>query len=242
MQSSVTKLNLPFRMLACDYDGTIASGGVISPSAEQALIEVKRTGLLAGLVTGRRFESLLNVCPQIELFDLVVVENGAVLHLPASGEVEDLVGPPPPRFVEELARREIPFSIGRVIVGTPRIYEHEVVSLIRELRLELQIIFNRDWAMIVPSGIDKATGLKAGLKRIGITSSEVIGIGDAENDRALLQVSGFRVAVANALDSIKADADLVTSQPNGEGIAEFIWEHLLSGGGKSDKNLLFLQR
>ncbi len=214
-------------MLACDYDGTIASNGVISLNAEQALIEVKRVGLLVGLVTGRRFESLLNVCSQIKLFDLVVAENGAVLHLPASGEVEDLVGPPPPRFVEELARRGVPSSIGRVIVCTPRIYEHEVLSVIHELGLELQVIFNRGSAMILPNGIDKATGLKAGLKRIGIAPGEVIGTGDAENDQAFLQVSGFRVAVANALDSVKADADLVTSRPNGEGVAEFIRGHLL---------------
>ncbi|MFB0546703.1 MAG: HAD family hydrolase [Anaerolineae bacterium] len=229
-------------MLACDYDGTIASDGVISLNAEQALIEVKRAGLLLGLVTGRRFENLLNVCPQIKLFDLVVAENGAVLHLPASGEVEDLAGSPPPRFMEELARRGVPSYIGRVIVGTPRIYEHEVLSVICELELELQVIFNRGSAMILPNGIDKAMGLKAGLKRIGITPGEVIGIGDAENDQAFLQVSGFQVAVANALDSVKADADLVTSRPNGEGIAEFVREHLLSGGRKCDENLLFLQR
>jgi hydroxymethylpyrimidine pyrophosphatase-like HAD family hydrolase len=39
----------------------------------------------------------------------------------------------------------------------------------------------------------------------------VVGIGDAENDHALLQMCGCSVAVANALDSVAAEADLVTS-------------------------------
>jgi hypothetical protein len=108
-------LNSPFKMLACDYDGTIASCGAISPDAEQALIDAKQAGFLLCLITGREFEELLSVCPQIGLFDLVVAENGAVLYLPASGEIENLASPPTAEFTAELARRGVPFSKGRVI-------------------------------------------------------------------------------------------------------------------------------
>jgi len=57
--------------------------------------------------------------------------------------------------------------------------------------------------------------------------SQVIGIGDAENDQDFLKICGFQVAVANALDSIKANADWITTLPNGAGIAEFVREYLL---------------
>jgi len=88
------------------------------------------------------------------------------------------------------------------------------------------VIYNKDAAMILPVGIDKATGLRAGVKRFSIDPSQVIGAGDAENDLDFLQLCGFKVAVANALDAVKADADWVAKQPNGEGIAEFVREYL----------------
>jgi len=175
-------LNSPFKMLACDYDGTIASCGAISLDAEQALIDAKQAGFLLCLITGREFEELLSVCPQIGLFDLVVAENGAVLYLPASGEIENLASPPTAEFTAELARRGVPFSKGRVIASVTRMYTEEVHSLIHEFGLSMHVIFNKDAAMILSSGIDKAAGLKAGLKLLDIMPSQVIGIGDAEND------------------------------------------------------------
>ncbi len=214
-------------MLACDYDGTIATHGKISLNAQQALITAKQAGVLVCLITGREFEDLLHVCPQITLFDLVIAENGAVLYLPTSGEISDLASPPPAEFITQLAHRGVPFSKGRVIASVTRMYTQEVLALIRELRLSLHVIFNKDAAMILPSGIDKASGLQAGLQRFGITADQVIGIGDAENDQDFLKICGFKVAVANALDAVKANANLVTSLPNGDGIAEFVSEYLL---------------
>jgi phosphoglycolate phosphatase (TIGR01487 family) len=219
--------DLPFRLIACDYDGTIATDGVIPASAEQALIEAKQAGWLTALVTGRETRDLLQLCPQINLFDLAVVENGAVLYFPRTGLVEELVPPPDHELIRELARSNVPISKGRVIISAHREYEQQVVSVIRKLGLKLEVIFNRDSVMILPAGVSKASGLKVGLERLGVAFEEVIAIGDAENDHSFLQAAGFAVAVANALDSVKAEADLVTSKPNGDGLAEFIREHLL---------------
>ncbi len=217
-------------MLACDYDRTLANLGVVVPAAAEALAEAKKAGYLLGLVTGREFENLLEACPQIPLFDMVVAENGAVLYCPATDEIEDLAVPPPPEFIRELERRRVPFSAGRIIIGTVRPHEHEVLSAISTLGLELEIIFNKQDVMVLPTGVNKATGLEAGLKKAGVQPRELIAVGDAENDHAFLQASGFAVAVANALDSIKKDADFVTTLPSGDGVAEFIREHLLDGG------------
>ncbi|MCI0491067.1 MAG: Cof-type HAD-IIB family hydrolase [Blastocatellia bacterium] len=218
---------MQFRMLACDYDRTLANEGAVSARAEQALTKAKKAEFMLGLVTGRALDDLLNVCPQIPLFDMVVAENGAVVHLPASGVIKDLAAPPGRRFMEELTRRGVPFSSGRVIVGTVRPHEHEVLSAIEMLGLDLEIIFNKQDVMVLPSGVNKATGLEAGLEMIDVSASEIIAIGDAENDLAFLRASGFAVAVANALDSVKEEADFVTSLPAGDGVAEFVNEHLL---------------
>ena len=219
-------------MLACDYDRTLADEGVVSAKAEQALTKAKEAGFLLGLVTGREFDDLLKVCPQITLFDLIVAENGAVIHLPASGVIEDLAEPPARLFIEELVRREVPFSMGRVIVGTVRPHEGEVFSAIEASGFDLEVIFNKQDVMVLPRGVSKATGLRAGLEMINISASEIIAIGDAENDLAFLRASGFAVAVANGLDSVKEAADFVTRLPSGDGVVEFINEHLLKAPEK----------
>jgi phosphoglycolate phosphatase (TIGR01487 family) len=219
--------NSPFQMLATDYDGTIATDGAITSETEQALLQAKDAGFLLALVTGREFDDLLNVCPQIKMFDLVVAENGAVLHFPVRGHIEILSSPDADNFIRQMIHRNIPFSRGRVIASVQSRYEEQVCSLIDKLELPLYIIRNKDAAMILPLGVDKAKGLEKGLRRFKITNHQVIGIGDAENDLALLQFAGFRVAVANADDVVKNVADWVTDKPSGEGVAEFIRKYLV---------------
>jgi hydroxymethylpyrimidine pyrophosphatase-like HAD family hydrolase len=49
-----------------------------------------------------------------------------------------------------------------------------------------------------------------------------VGIGDAENDHAFMRKCGLAVAVANALETVKADADLTTLGARGAGVTELI--------------------
>jgi phosphoglycolate phosphatase (TIGR01487 family) len=218
---------LPFRMIACDYDGTIAVDGEMSSVVEHALTDAQRSGFLIALVTGREFDDLKTVCKRLDLFDLVVAENGAVTYFPEIGIVTDLATPPSSNFFAELRREKISFSVGRVVVGTSSAQADRVRTIIRDLGLQLEITLNRDSAMILPAGINKATGLEEGVRRLGIRLSHVIGIGDAENDIPFMGACGYAVAVANAIDSVKAVADMVTGEPNGEGIAKFIKSRLL---------------
>ncbi|TIO95793.1 MAG: DUF87 domain-containing protein, partial [Mesorhizobium sp.] len=96
------------------------------------------------------------------------------------------------------------------------------LDVIKELGLELEIIFNKGAVMILPSGINKATGLAAALKDLRLSPHNVVGIGDAENDHAFLRASGCSIAVANALPAVKETADLVTREARGKGVEELI--------------------
>ena len=69
-----------FHVLACDYDGTLATAGRMAAETLAALGRGRLSGRRLVLVTGRQFEDLLAVCPEIDAFDLVVAENGAVLY------------------------------------------------------------------------------------------------------------------------------------------------------------------
>jgi hydroxymethylpyrimidine pyrophosphatase-like HAD family hydrolase len=97
-----------------------------------------------------------------------------------------------------------------------------VLETIRDLGLELQIIFNKGAVMILPTGINKATGLAQALERLGCRPEQTVGIGDAENDEAFLKMCGTSVAVSNALDAVKERVDFVTTSPRGAGVVEMI--------------------
>src|ERR1051325_12245425 len=76
--------------------------------------------------------------------------------------------------------------------------------------------------MILPSGVNKATGLSAALHELGLSPHNVVGVGDAENDHAFLALCECSVAVENALDTLKERVDWVTQQGHGDGTTELI--------------------
>jgi Mrp family chromosome partitioning ATPase len=97
-----------------------------------------------------------------------------------------------------------------------------VLEAIRDSGLELQVIFNKGAVMVLPDGVNKATGLAAALDVMELSPRNVVGIGDAENDHAFLRMCECSVAVANALATVKETAGLVTSKARGEGVEELI--------------------
>ncbi len=187
--------------LAVDYDGTLATDGRVDDDTIAALHRVRESGRRLVLVTGRVVDQLRHVFPQIRLCDLVVADNGAVLYDPETDERTTLTDPPPREFIEELARRGVPsIEVGNVIVATWEPHETTALKAIRGLGLELQIIFNKGAVMILPTGVNKATGLSAALTKLGLSHHNTVGIGDAENDEAFLKLCEASAAVENALE------------------------------------------
>jgi hydroxymethylpyrimidine pyrophosphatase-like HAD family hydrolase len=219
---------MQYLVLACDYDGTVAKHGRIEPETVKALERCRETGRKLVLVTGRELPELLEICPVISLYEWVVAENGGLLYRPATREVRPLAAPPPPEFVTALRDRGVsPCSKGEVIVATWEPHEKTVLATIHDLGLELQVIFNKGAVMVLPTGINKATGLAKALAEMQISPENAVAVGDAENDHALLASCGIGAAVANATESLKKEATLVLSNANGAGVGELI-ERLVS--------------
>jgi HAD superfamily hydrolase (TIGR01484 family) len=209
--------------LATDYDGTLAHDGEVDAETIGALERLLQSGRKLIMVTGRELPDLESVFSRFSLFDRIVAENGAVIYTPATGEKQVLAEPPVPAFVETLRRRGIdPLSFGDVIVATRRPHETAVLEVIRDLGLELNVVFNKGSVMILPASVNKMSGLKVALESLGIAADHTVGVGDAENDHAFLKCCGFSVAVANALASLKETADLTTHADHGAGVVELI--------------------
>ena len=215
--------NMRYHALAADFDGTLAHDGVISASTTEALLRLKSSGRRLLMVTGRELEELLAICPQVGVFDRVVAENGALVYHPDTKDIKVLTEAPPDQFVQELRRRGVkPLSVGHVIVATVEPYHKAALAAIHDLGLEYQVIFNKGSVMILPSGVNKATGLSTVLTEIGLSRHNVVGVGDAENDHAFLNLCECAVAVSNALPTLKERADFVTGNSHGSGVAELI--------------------
>lgn len=207
------------RVLACDFDGTLATEGVCSDQTVEALERVAAAGIRLVLVTGRTREELADVFDPGTLFEAIIVENGAVVIDVATGKEELLAPRIPSRLVAEFERTGVtPLVIGRVLCSTAWSQQAKLSAAIAKVGADRQVVRNRDSAMVLPAGISKRTGLEAALRDLGESASATIAVGDGENDVALFAVAGVSVAVANAVDALKARADVVLGEPNGRGI------------------------
>jgi hydroxymethylpyrimidine pyrophosphatase-like HAD family hydrolase len=216
-----------YLVLCTDYDGTLAHDGRVDTTTLAALEELRTSGRKLVLVTGRELPDLERVFDRLDLFDLVVAENGALIYNPASRQERALADPPSEQFVAELKRRGVErVSVGRCIVATWEPHEKVVLETIRDLGLELQVIFNKGAVMVLPGGMNKAAGLQAALKELDISAHNAVGVGDAENDHAFLSICECSAAVANALPALKETADVQLKADHGAGVTELIRELL----------------
>ena len=210
-------------VLACDYDGTLAHDGVLDDATAAALDRFRASGRRLVMVTGRELPDLQNVCQVLDKFEWIVAENGALLYRPADHFSRLLCAPASAALAQKLGEAHAhPLSVGRAIVATREPHETLVIELIKNLGLELQVIFNKGAVMVLPTGVNKATGLTAALKEMAVDPRNVVAVGDAENDHAFLSFCGIGVAVGNALPMLKERADLVMEGKRGFGVTELI--------------------
>lgn len=214
---------MKYSVIATDYDGTLATNGVVDGATVAALEHYRRRSGRLLLVTGRELAELLQVFPHEHLFEGIVAENGAVFYRPGQGPARLLAAPFPPMLIDTLKAQGVsPISQGQVVLATWQPHGDRVKQTIQQLGLAATVILNKKAVMVLPEGVNKASGLAAALAELGLDAAQVVGIGDAENDRSLLAISSLGVAVGNALPELKALADRVTVGERGAGVQELI--------------------
>src|SRR6185436_3135402 len=147
------------RVLALDYDGTIAQSGKLDPETGAAIREVRKRGISVVLVTGRILDDLRRVAGNLSLFDAVVAENGAVLTFPRTGRTFPLAAPVPAALIEAVREAGIRADTGQCVLEANAEEAERLLGVIRGLDLPLVILFNRGRLMVLPESVSKATGL-----------------------------------------------------------------------------------
>lgn len=67
-------------------------------------------------------------------------------------------------------------------------------------------------------GADKGEGLLAMAQHLGLDASKTMAFGDGGNDTTMIRTAGIGVAMGNAIEELKQEADYVTTSVDDEGI------------------------
>lgn len=122
-------------------------------------------------------------------------------------------------------------DINKVIMVHSEEFFKENIRKLKEALSDYEVLLiGEDWLEIMPKGVSKASALEKIAKKNGYTMKEVMAFGDAENDKLMLEQAGIGVAMGNAMEEIKAIADIVTDTNMNNGIGKVIDKIIL---GKS---------
>ena len=132
----------------------------------------------------------------------------------------------------ESFRQELGESVPKVLAIslTERAALERAEKLLKsELSLETDCLYSSDKYMeIVAKGLNKGAAIIRLCGLLGVPVSDSIAVGDQENDLMMIKTAGLGVAMANAIDSVKAQAGYVTTRDNNhDGVAEVVEKFLL---------------
>ncbi len=214
---------MKFNVLALDYDGTIASHGHLHCDVASAIREARANGITVVLITGRILSDLRRVMKERDLFDAIVAENGAVLTFP-NGWTRTLGRPPSRKLLSVLCEQGVEVAFGDCILEADAGEASKILAVIRKLQLPLMLVFNHGRVMVLPQGVTKATGLREALNTMRLSLHNCIGIGDGENDHALLDACEIGVAASWGSSSLQDIADHVLEGSGPGALADYIRE------------------
>ena len=111
--------------------------------------------------------------------------------------------------------------------------EDEIVALEANWKKRLagmaEVFRSEDFFLeITPPTVDKGNTLAFLMQKLGLTTEEVVAIGDGVADVPMLQLAGTSIAMGNARDSVKACADFITLSNEEDGVAAAIEKALLT--------------
>lgn len=114
-----------------------------------------------------------------------------------------------------------------VVSTSPEILDSKI-ALIEERLLQSYSVFkSRPFLLeIVAKGVNKGNTLKELGQKLNIQPSEMMAIGDQENDLSMINLAGVGVAMGNAIPKVKKQADFVTLDNENAGVC-FAIHHFL---------------
>ncbi len=206
-----------------DYSITF-NGGLVQRNTGQILAKQELT-----------FEDVQKIHAVLEPLGLPVdfLSEGIVYSIPSQGQKSLYhLANPLLTFVEIASLDQLTKDIvyNKIVTVRPEDYlDERIAQLPPSLRQDFEVFKSREIILeIMPKGVHKAVGLQLLCDHLGLDASQVMAVGDEENDLSMLKWAGLGVAMANGVDLVKKTANAVTSKTNEEsGVAEAVERYIL---------------
>jgi Cof subfamily protein (haloacid dehalogenase superfamily) len=96
--------------------------------------------------------------------------------------------------------------------------------------LEKELVFTKSAPFYLEAnaqGVNKGSALKTLGETLQLRPSEMMAIGDENNDLSMIEIAGLGVAMGNAIPIVKQAADVITTDNDHDGVAQAIKEYAL---------------
>jgi phosphoglycolate phosphatase (TIGR01487 family) len=245
------KSDVEIKLVALDMDGTLLNNkGQISPANQEAIKTAKEKGVFVVLSTGRSLLTCREHADDLELTSYLVTVNGSEIWDENRELVErNLVNPEHINWMWELSKQH---NAKFWAINTERTLHNEMPEdlynwewlkfgfsidddVTRELVLK-ELTAKNEFELtnstlknieVNAAGINKARGLEVVCTRLGIDMKNVMAVGDSRNDLMMIKEAGLGVAMGNAQDVVKEEADWITATNEEDGVAKAIQKWVL---------------
>lgn len=124
------------------------------------------------------------------------------------------------RKVDNLLHNLPPHPTKLLMTGKPELMERAEKEIQKLVNGRMDVFRSAPFFIeLVPKDIDKAKSLLRLLSAIKLTPNDMIAFGDGYNDISMLKLAGIGVAMGNAVDEVKKNADYVTLSNEDDGVA-----------------------
>jgi len=207
------------KCIVTDLDRTLTGSDLVPDEiALQRIGQLRAAGVRVVVATGRRLDELVSL-GIAERVDGLVAENGAIVSVDGALQVRDLGFAS--RAREALGEHSGRFHWGQVVGSGPRDLTDDATRLLAKAGVAHGFEHNAEEVMLLPPGVDKATGAQACLARLGLTAEDAWAIGDGDNDASMLRWAGLGAAPANASQVARDAADVLLVASHAEAFLEF---------------------
>lgn len=218
-------MNSKYKLLVCDVDGTITDKMKrIQALGIETLRKVQDNGYTVSLCSGNVLPVAFGLSTFIGLKGPVIAENGGLVSF--REQIFQLHSDGNSVKAFAYLKTKMP-EVDRLFTDNWRKTE---VAVKRSFDLEAVKEVLKDWSVdieatgfaihIMEPGHSKMDGVRKACEILGIDISEVVAVGDSDNDVKMLSQCGYGIAVGNASGPAKEAADYVSHAPHSEGVAE----------------------
>lgn len=129
--------------------------------------------------------------------------------------------------IDDLAEY-VDYPLNKILTaGQPDYLKENYKEMMGPFKDKLSCMFTADFYFeFTANGIDKAKALDTVLKPMNINQDEIISFGDGQNDLSIIKYAGIGVAMGNAVDELKDQADEITFSNEEDGIAHSLLKHM----------------